>query len=420
MIGRRLSRTALAVASLVLLAALSSSALTGSASTTSASDDRGGVPPGYPLNLDVVAPLIITTVVPDPIPVTGTDGRVHVVYELKVLNDSARPATITKIDTLADGPDGAVVATLGREETQARSLLIANFESTPTTEIPVGRTGVVLLDDVFPNRSDVPTGLTHRIDASFGAAESAKLDALAARYPDTVSQIGGAVQVSDQTPVIIGPPLSGRGWDAGNGCCGLTSHRGAMAAVGGRLNGSERFAIDWVRFDLADDPLRTFHGDSSKNQDYLAYDADILAVADGTVDSVVSDMADEPPQQAPELEIDELGGNHIILDIGSGNHAFYAHLIPGSPKVRVGDHVTRGQVIGKLGNSGNTTEPHLHFHVSRAPLPLSGDNVPYVIDRFSFVGSLSATSRLVAGPDAGARTMQMPLNNNIIDFQATS
>jgi len=350
MIAGRLSRTAL-VASLVLLAALSSGALKGSASTTSASDDRGGVPPGYPLNLDVVAPLIITTMAPDPIPVTGTHGRVHVVYELKVLNDSPRLATITKIDTLADGPDGEVVATLGREETQARSLLIANFES---------------------------------------------------------------------TPVIIGLPLSGKGWDAGNGCCGLTSHRGAMAAVGGRLNGSERFAIDWVRFDLADDPLRTFHGDSSKNQDYLAYDADILDVVDGTVVSVVSDMADELPKQAPELEIDELGSNHIILDIGSGNYAFYAHLIPGSPKVRVGDHVTRGQVIGKVGNSGNTTDPHLHFNVSRAPLPLSGDNVPYVINRFSFVGSLSAASRLVAGPDAGARTMQILLNNNIIDFQATS
>ncbi len=418
MIVRRLSRIVL-VASLVLMAVCVFGAPTGSTASISAPDDRGGVPPGYPLNIDVVAPLIITTVAPDPIPVTGTDGRVHVVYELELLNDSPRPATISRIDTLADGPDGPVVATLGREETQARSLLIANFGSTPTTEIPVGRTAVVLLDDVFPTRTDVPTGLTHRIDASFGAAESAKLVALAARYPDTVSQIGGAIQVSGQTPPIIGPPLSGKGWVAGNGCCGLSSHRGAMAAVGGRLNGSERFAIDWVRVDLADDRLTTFHGDSSRNQDYLAYGADILAVADGTVVSVVSDMADEPPQQAPELGIDKLGGNHIILDIGAGNYAFYGHLIPGSPKVRVGDHVTRRQVIGKVGNTGNTTEPHLHFHVSRAPLPLSGDNVPYESDRFSFVGSISATSRLLVGPDAGVRTMQMPLNNTIIDFQAS-
>ena len=67
-------------------------------------DGRGGVPPGYPLDVDVVAPLVITTISPDPIPVTGTDGKVHVAYELSVLNSGPRPATITKIETLADGP----------------------------------------------------------------------------------------------------------------------------------------------------------------------------------------------------------------------------------------------------------------------------------------------------------------------------
>jgi len=136
-----------------------------------------------------------------------------------VLNFSPRPATITKIETLADGPDRAVVATLGPDEALARSLLLASF-GTPFTEIPTGRTGVVLLDDVFPTRADVPTGLTHRIGARFGAAESAGLEAVAARYPDTVSQIGGAVQVSDQTPVIIGPPLAGSGWEPATAAAG--------------------------------------------------------------------------------------------------------------------------------------------------------------------------------------------------------
>jgi hypothetical protein len=412
----RLARFVL-VASVALLAACSSGASVGSRPSTSVPDGRGGVPPGYPLNVDVVAPLVITTLAPDPVPVTGTDGMIHVVYELEVLNVSPRPATITKIETLADGPDGAVVATLGHDEALARSLLIANFESAPFTGIPVGRTAVVLLDDMFPTRADVPAGLTHRIEASFGGAESGSLDALAARYPDTVSQIGGAVRISDQTPVIIGPPLSGNGWEAGNACCARTSHRGAMMALGGRLNAGERFAVDWVRFDLTDDPLSTSHGDASRNEDYLAYDASVLAVADGTVVSVVSDLPDQSPQQAPtDLGIDQLGGNYIVIDVGDGNYAFFAHLIPGSATVHVGDHVTRGQVIGHLGNTGNTTEPHLHFHVSRAPLPLSGDNVPYEIDQFSFVGSISANDRLVAGPEAGERTMQMPLDGNIVDF----
>lgn len=412
----RLARLVLA-ASLALLTACSSGASGGSTPSTSVPDGRGGVPPGYPLNVDVVAPLVITTLAPDPVPVTGTDAMVHVVYELEVQNVSPRPATLTRIETLADGPDGAVVATLGQDEALARSLLIANFESTPFTGIPVGRTAVVLLDDVFPTRADVPAALTHRIEASFGDAESGSLDALAARYPDTVSQFGGAVRISDQTPVIVGPPLSGNGWSAGNACCARTSHRGAMMPLGGRLNAGERYAVDWVRFDLSDDPLRTSHGDGSRNEDYLAYEASVLAVAEGTVVSVVSDLPDQPPQQVPtDLGIEQLGGNYIIIDIGDGNYAFFAHLKPGSAPVQVGDPVTRGQVIGHLGNSGNTTEPHLHFHVSRAPLPLSGDNVPYVIDRFSLKGSVGADDRLVAGPEAGERTLQMPLEGNIVDF----
>lgn len=386
-------------------------------SPTSGPEDRGGVPPGYPLDVDVVAPLVLTKLAPDPVPVTGTDGRVHVVYELAVQNVSPRPATLTRIETRVDGPDGAVVAALGQDEILARSLLVANFESTPFTEIPVGRTAVVLLDAVFPTVADVPAALTHRFEARFGPAESGSLDALAARYPDTVSQIGGAVRISDRKPVIVGPPLSGQGWAAGNACCARTSHRGAMIPLGGRLNGAERFAVDWVRFDLRDDRLRTSHGDDSRNEGYLAYDAPVLAVADGTVVSVVSDLPDQPPQRAPtDLGIDELGGNHVILDIGDGNYAFFAHLKPGSATVRAGDRVTRGQVIGRLGNSGNTTEPHLHFHVSRAPLPLSGDNVPYVIDRFRVDGSLGADDRLVAGPGAGERTLQMPLEGDVVGF----
>ena len=78
--------------------------------------------------------------------------------------------------------------------------------------------------------------------------------------------------------------------------------------------------------------------------------------------------------------------------------------------------MSRGQVIGRLGNSGNTTEAHLHLHVSRAPLPLSGDNVPYVIDRFVLEGSVDAAGRYSAGPDAGERTAQLPLEGAVVDF----
>jgi murein DD-endopeptidase MepM/ murein hydrolase activator NlpD len=381
-----------------------------------AADSRGGVPPGYPLDVDVVAPLVITTIGPDPIPVTGTDGKVHVAYELSVLNSGPRPATITKVDTLAAGPAGAVVATVGQQETVERTLLIPNLLPDPVTEIPAGRTAVLVLDDVYDSRDKVPADVTHRLAVTLGKATPEYQPSVSARYPDSVTQIGGEVRTSTASPVAIGPPLAGDDWVAGNACCVVSPHRGAVMGVGGRLNGSERYAIDWLRVDPAKNPVTTHGGGGTHNADYFAYDAPLLAVADGTIAAVVSDNVEATPQViTPDQSFEELGGNYVIIDIGDGNFAFYAHMVPGSASVKVGDKVARGQVIGRLGNSGNTTEAHLHFHVMRAPVPLSSDNVPFEIDRFTFAGRLDG-ERFVPEATPNERTNQLPLAWDVIDF----
>ena len=99
-------------------------------------DSRGGIPPGYPVDVDVVAPLVLTTLSPDPIPVTGADGKIHVAYEIEVLNSGPKPATITQIETLAGGPDGATVATVGPQEIAASTILIPNLQSAPSPKSP--------------------------------------------------------------------------------------------------------------------------------------------------------------------------------------------------------------------------------------------------------------------------------------------
>ena len=68
--------------------------------------------------------------------------------------------------------------------------------------------------------------------------------------------------------------------------------------------------------------------------------------------------------RAVPITLETVGGNHVIIDIGGGHYAFYAHLKPGGIRVKLGDKVKRGQVIGLVGNTGNSTEPHLHFHIS--------------------------------------------------------
>jgi murein DD-endopeptidase MepM/ murein hydrolase activator NlpD len=73
----------------------------------------------------------------------------------------------------------------------------------------------------------------------------------------------------------------------------------------------------------------------------------------------------------------------VVEDVGQGRYAFYAHLIPGTVAVKPGDQLKRGQVLGKLGNSGNSTEPHLHFQICDGPKPLLCNGLPFEIDHFT-------------------------------------
>ena len=88
----------------------------------------------------------------------------------------------------------------------------------------------------------------------------------------------------------------------------------------------------------------------------------------------------------PKITVETVDGNHIVQDIGGGAYAFYAHLQKGSLLVKPGDKVTKGQVIAKLGNTGNANASHMHFHLMNGPSVLGSDGLPYVIDRFAYDG----------------------------------
>jgi murein DD-endopeptidase MepM/ murein hydrolase activator NlpD len=131
------------------------------------------------------------------------------------------------------------------------------------------------------------------------------------------------------------------------------------------------------------------------NSDWYEYDVDLLAVADGVVTQVIDGIWENtPPTPNANITFDKLGGNMVIIDIGGGNYAQYGHLIPGTATVRVGDHVTKGQVIGKLGNSGNSNGPHLHFQVGSDPYSITAsEGLPFLIDHFRVDGKLIADER---------------------------
>lgn len=235
----------------------------------------------------------------------------------------------------------------------------------------------------------------------------------------------GAVTTIGKPAVIVQPPLRGKGWVAVNGCCdSLTSHRGAVMAVNGELRVPERFAIDWVKLD---DQGRVFTGDGSKLASYAYYGTPVHAAADGMVVNTYN-AADEqvPGEDAKGLTTESIGGNMLVVDIGGGAFAFYAHMQRDSLKVKLGDHVRAGDVIGLLGNTGNSTAPHLHFHVMDGPSPLDANGLPYVFSRFSSQGVLppggddaieSGEPAKIEARLAGEHRNQLPLNNEVVDFE---
>jgi murein DD-endopeptidase MepM/ murein hydrolase activator NlpD len=178
-------------------------------------------------------------------------------------------------------------------------------------------------------------------------------------------------------------PLRGV-WYAGWGASFHTGHRWAIP---------EEFALDIAK--IGESGL-SHKGDGTRFNDYYAYGADVLAAANGRVTGVASDQSEDPsamqrPNESQEAYFARLqkeqaerlakgptaiAGNYVMIDHGKNEYSLYAHLQPGSVRVHVGDQVKTGDVLGKLGSSGNSTEPHLHFHVCDKPDPLMCAGIP--------------------------------------------
>jgi murein DD-endopeptidase MepM/ murein hydrolase activator NlpD len=154
----------------------------------------------------------------------------------------------------------------------------------------------------------------------------------------------------------------------------------ALLPLDGRFALAQRFAIDWEQLDAEN---RVVRGDLEKVESYNIFGRDVIAVADGTVVAMRNDLPEQVPGALPSgLPVDQADGNFVVLDVGQGAFALFAHMQPGSVTVAAGAKVKRGDVLGKVGNTGNTSAPHLHFHVMDGPSPLLANGIPYVIDRF--------------------------------------
>lgn len=116
---------------------------------------------------------------------------------------------------------------------------------------------------------------------------------------------------------------------------------------------------------MLDDTGNSFSGDVTKPAGYFCYGKEILAPADGEVVETGSGYPDSliSGNGQADCSASDIRGNHILLRHAEREYSLLCHLMPGSIRVKNGDKVKRGQCIALCGNSGNSSEPHLHFHL---------------------------------------------------------
>lgn len=345
------------------------------------------------LPLDVTVPIAPTAF--------KADGKIRLVYELHIVNMSPWDCTLTKIDVL-DAHSSATLASFAGA-TLENMLARPGVSALPKSKIEPGTNAVVFLWVTVDRKEDVPAALRHRISVRLG------------NYPDVLSLETDPLPVRIG-PVVISPPLRGDHWLAANGPSNTSDHRRALIPINGRAVISQRFAIDWVK--LGGDG-KTYHGDKLDNKNYYAFGAEALAVADGVVTEVKDGIPLNVPgltSRAVSINLDNIAGNHVILNIGNGNYAMYAHLQPGSIRVEAGERVRRGQVLGLVGNTGNSTEPHLHFQISNASSPLGSEGLPYLFPSFEVEGQGWQWKPSDAKGPAQKHVMEMPTENEVVSF----
>ncbi|MFC7540254.1 M23 family metallopeptidase [Siccirubricoccus deserti] len=295
-----------------------------------------GIPPTS------INPLIVRPLGETIIPVPATDGLIHLAYAAQTTNLAAGPARISSIlpvdplrgfeptgRNLVLNVEGAPIT----GEVRVFGTPPASSRDTPT--LAAGTSGITFFDVTYARLAEVPELVAHRVSVGFPEGTS-------------LTTITDPVRVNCDGPVQLSPPLSGRGWWNGNGCCRtVNAHRSATLPLNGDLRPPEQFAIDFMQV-TPDGGCCT--GPVSDLRSWPFHGVPVLAAAAGTVVAAVDDMPDQIPGPPQGVTVENAPGNHVIQDIGGGRWVLYAHLSPGSVTVKPGDVLRPGQPLGKLGN----------------------------------------------------------------------
>ena len=328
-----------------------------------------------------VAPALKMTVPFAPIPVPSQNG-INLAYELELVPADSQVPVVEKVEVL-DPATGKILYTADGELLTALYHPASVPPPTPA-EIQSG-TGKLSLPRVslwfVVNPDAVPDRLSHRIT----------LNRTAAGLPPVTITSGEVAVKKDLLPVVVGSPVQGPGWMVMETTSPLTHHFRAQITMNGVNRVPQRFAQDWVYLDPVSGQAAA--GNATLARNYYGFGKQIFAVANGTVVDASDGLADfETIYSAAGTTLANAAGNYVIIDLGNKKYACYAHMVNGSVRVKTGDIVKEGQVIGQMGNSGNSDIPHLHFQVvTDIPSFLGAEGYPHVYRSFDVTGEVNET-----------------------------
>ena len=354
---------------------------------------------------------VAASVLAPPQAVVATDGRRHVVYEVMLQNPDPVPVDVQSLAVRVKGG-----RTLARLSGARLAATMTDAARRPTTKLAPTGTGTIWVDVALRRGRSVPRALVHRLRV---------VEALPGGEPHTYAFDAVRTRVSRRPATAVAPPLRGGPYLNFNGCCAVGAHRTAIASVDGVAHLSERFAADFIQIDAQG---RGGAGDLSRNESFFTYGEPVYAVANGRVVDTLNTLKENVPLNEPPataFTARTILGNQVVLRLDDGRYAAYGHLQTGSVRVHRGQRVRAGQVLGRVGNTGQSGGAHLHFQLSDGPDELASDGAPFVFGSFSVLGSVSNIDEFLTGaapaamqalPSASARHGQMPLQGTVVRF----
>jgi murein DD-endopeptidase MepM/ murein hydrolase activator NlpD len=352
--------------------------------------------------------------------VVGLDAAAHVGYELLITNYHGDTGTLSllRVDVFADG---ATVPTAAFEGEALASRIshpgrpgAATGEADART-IAGGEHVLLYLWITTPPDAPLPRVLRHALVFRARTGQERRASDV------TVAVVAGSAPA-------IGPPFRNGRWLAHEGPGNHRSHHwGSQLADNGRVTCPQRFAIDFIGLDDTGRAVRT-EARRSANGDWVGFGAEVIAVEDGIVRDRQDDVADNVPL-APlppprSVSARDLYGNYVVVE-SDGHFVHYAHLQRGSVRVRVGERVRRGEALGRVGNSGNTSGPHLHVHVSDRATFEGSDGLPFAMAPLEVLGRTTidhAADLTMAPPSllpSGPWRAGLPLHGDVVRVDAS-